>query len=83
MKQLWERLLEEEYSAEGPRGKALRFSEVHLVCFIDSKGANMARAEGPMESEGLVREVRLNDWVGEYIMKRLLGYFKNFGFYFE
>lgn len=43
----------------------------------------MARVEGPMESKGSVREVKLNEWVGEYIMKRLLGCFKNFGSYFE
>lgn len=40
------RLLEEEDSAEGVRAKALRFPEVHLVCFINCKKASMARAEG-------------------------------------
>lgn len=65
MKEVRERLLEEEHSAEGARAKALRFPEVHLLCFIDSKGANMARAKGPTESEGLVREVKLNEWVRE------------------
>lgn len=57
--------MEEERSSEGARAKALRVPEVHLLCFIDSKGANMSRVERPTESEGLDREVKLNEWAGE------------------
>lgn len=60
LKEVRERLLEEEHSAEGARAKALSFPEVHLVCFTNIKEASMARAEGPMGSQGLIREVKLS-----------------------
>lgn len=70
LKEVSKRLLEEECSAEGARAKALSFSKVHLVCFLNVREAGMARAEGPVGSKGLTREVKLSVWVREQILKR-------------
>lgn len=62
------------------RAKALRFSEVYLVCLINSRRLVWLEQRDPWRVKGEVKELR-GDWVaGEQIMKRLPGHYRDFGF---